>query len=159
MSKRRKNRKKSNKLTDGGTGVMFDLEENSEEVFKEFLERDSFSQPHSEDQKFQRRKSTSRPKETEMEVDLHGLTLDEAKAKVDSTINHFRHETKQLKLRIITGKGLRSGPGGGVLVSEMYDYIKRNFRQEVFKIGEDPNQLRVSGVPLKGHFDVWLKFS
>lgn len=46
------------------------------------------------------------------EVDLHGLALDEALAKVDRELNHaFIQETEDRRLRFITGWGGVLRPG------------------------------------------------
>lgn len=46
------------------------------------------------------------------EIDLHGLTLDEALAEVERELNHtFLQETENRCLRFITGRGTVLHPG------------------------------------------------
>jgi DNA-nicking Smr family endonuclease len=89
-------------------------------------------------------------------IDLHGMTLDEAKSELRRIIAEISAIRGTHQLRIITGKGRHSGSGGGVLISEIHDFFARSFGRLVKRMDENPDKLRVSGKPIRGHFDVEL---
>lgn len=60
----------------------------------------------------------------EAELDLHGLTADRARAIVDE----FLHDCREVgirAIRIIHGKGKRSGPRGPVLKRQLASWLRR----------------------------------
>jgi DNA-nicking Smr family endonuclease len=89
-------------------------------------------------------------------IDLHGHKLDDAKQELRRIMAEITTIRGSHVLRIITGKGKHSGAGGGVLISEIYVFFVRSFGKFIKKIDENPDKLRVSGAPIRGHFDVEL---
>jgi len=91
-------------------------------------------------------------------VDLHGLTLDAATERIESIIQDFlrRPAGSRLDLKVITGKGLHSGPAGSVLAREIHAYVRQRYALHIARIEASPADVTLGGVPLKGHFMVSL---
>ncbi len=109
--------------------------------------------------------SSQTPNEYALEVDLHGLGLEEAKTKVQrayayacSQLNSLDTKTQNAKvwMRIITGKGRHSGVGGAVLPAEIYAFVSTEFKKNILNIDPPPTDATLGGLPVKGHFDVVL---
>lgn len=93
-------------------------------------------------------------------VDLHGLTVVEACQRVSQSIDAMRARDKGVFcLRVITGKGLHSTHGRGVLARDVYDYVKNSYHSSIESIDESPAVVQIGGVPIRGHFDVVLNFA
>jgi DNA-nicking Smr family endonuclease len=92
-------------------------------------------------------------------IDLHGMTLSEAQDHVYRVMSRHLGESprSELRFRIITGKGVHSGHGGGILAKEMHAYVSQRFSSMIIKIDSSPHEVAVSGLPIRGHFDVVLK--
>ncbi len=111
-------------------------------------------------ERIDKRGHSSKPRSAALKhsIDLHGKTLDEAKAALRSLMTQLINSGGEVELRIITGKGRNSGSGGGVLAREIYDFFKRSFSSVIVKIDADPMDTLVGGLPLRGHFDALLRF-
>lgn len=103
--------------------------------------------------------SSNQGKAPAKQIDLHGKTLEEAQDAVLTFFNRMidDHLVHELTIRVITGKGLRSGPAGGVLGGEIHGFIRQKFAAYIKKIDSSPSDVKLGGVPLRGHFDVTLK--
>lgn len=93
---------------------------------------------------------------TMIEIDLHGMTVDEAQRAVDAVIARLPRG-QEARLRIITGKGLHSGPEGGVLGRDIHYHVATRYRSAIVRLDESPADVRLGGVPIRGHFDVTLR--
>jgi len=90
-------------------------------------------------------------------VDLHRLTLEAAKARVDAEIASILGSGKlPVRLKIITGKGLHSGPGGSVLPREIHSYVSARYATHILSIDDSPSDVAIGGVPLRGYFSVTI---
>jgi DNA-nicking Smr family endonuclease len=90
-------------------------------------------------------------------VDLHRMTLTEAQAFLDNAIAAaLSTHGGPVTFMIITGKGLHSGPGGSVLPQEIHRYVRRTYGAYILRIEDSPADVRVGGLPLRGHFSVTL---
>ena len=97
----------------------------------------------------------------EKSIDLHGYTLDDANKKIYSFIKDC-FENKVNKIKIITGKGLRSKNTNdpyqskdlSILKYSIPNFIKNNneLMDKIFKIDED-----AASSPSKGNFEIVLK--
>lgn len=135
-------------------GVDFSLEEDAEEIFLKFLEENEPVAIESEQPRPARRAMRG----GSLKIDLHGLSLDEAKAELLRRVDGLIATGKgDWQLRVVTGKGRHSGPGGGVLVKGIYDFFLKNYRQYVVRIDSDPGESVLEGLPIRGHFDALLK--
>lgn len=93
-----------------------------------------------------------------LQIDLHGLTAEEAKARVHQTFSRLMSQQKvEVLVRVITGKGRHSGPEGGVLVREIHAFVKQEYGNLITKLDPSPTEATISGLPVRGHFDVILK--
>ena len=105
------------------------------------------------------RSSVEKSKQVSTRLDLHGHNLQEAKTAIDLHIREHRVDgVVQLTVKIITGKGLHSGPEGDVLPREIHRYVSRKYQKEISNLEESPDEVRISGVPIRGHFSITLKF-
>jgi DNA-nicking Smr family endonuclease len=166
MSRKSKNKKKIRKLKDDEEfGVNFDLTD-SKEIFDDFLDSKKFN----EDEKFDSEpiektevKDNLNPNKQsfhnllETEIDLHGMTSNEAIAYVDKFIESKGLECNILKIRVITGRGLHSGALGPVLAKEVHAYILATYKKRILQIESSPAETMMGGVTLRGHFSVKLK--
>lgn len=146
----------------GSLGVRFELEEDAEAIFREAIEGDEF-RPEKVNFVEQRDQKPSKKRHHQagkrISIDLHGMTVNDAKDHVREQIDSFRSKKyAQVTFRIITGKGIHSGPEGGVLVREIYHYVVMMYRAEILRIDSSPEDTAVGGLPIRGHFDVSLSF-
>lgn len=88
-------------------------------------------------------------------IDLHGLTLSQAKQTIFDAFSLFMkgHE-KTVKFTIVTGRGRHSGQDGPVLVLEMYAHVRQIFGPYIEKIDDDPAASMISGISLRGDFSL-----
>lgn len=92
-------------------------------------------------------------------IDLHGYTLREAKEIVIARIQAQCASVRGgvIHFRIITGKGRHSGQDGSVLAREVHAIVRNQFRSSIQRIEDAPADVAVGGLPIRGHFDVWLR--
>jgi DNA-nicking Smr family endonuclease len=103
-----------------------------------------------------KRKNSKKSKS--LSIDLHGLVLTEAKTFLDNKlISILKSGKPSVTLTIITGKGLHSKEGKGVLCSEIHRYVEERYAKSIVSIDESPDNLRINGVPLRGFFQVTFK--
>lgn len=97
-------------------------------------------------------------KSSNLSIDLHGLTLEEAKDFICLRLEALLDESSSLfTVTIITGKGKHSGPGGSVLAKEIHRFVRQRFDAQITYIEESPSDLIVGQFPLRGHFRVSLR--
>jgi DNA-nicking Smr family endonuclease len=154
-------------------GVVFDLEPDADQLFLESME--------SMDSAIVEKKKRRDERETfdggisrgrgaggvgggapaEREIDLHRMTLAEAIAAVDAAIAgelaQLRSAQHQVILKIITGKGLHSGQSGSVLPREVHRHVQLRYAVNIVMIEESPADVKLGGVPMRGHFRVTLR--
>lgn len=158
---KRRSRKKLDKKN-SHSAVRFELESNAEELFLSHLDqhmppdKDS-GLPDVQTKKKAARKSNRHNKA--YSIDLHGQTLLQAQSSVYEFITTLILDPsiQQFEVKVITGKGLHSGPGGAVLASHIYAYILSQFRSYIISMDESPADLSVNGTPIRGHFCVVMK--
>ena len=91
-------------------------------------------------------------------IDLHGMTLDEAKDFLDKEITKKTNEEKKpVSFKIITGKGLHSYRSKAKLPYLIHDYVRKKYNDSLIYIEESPGDVLLNGVPFRGHFLVTLK--
>ena len=146
--------------------INFDLEEDADSIFAESIQEldqmtpeqvarlkgEQYS-PKLGDQK------SSAPKKMRtgpVVVDLHGLTLAEAKQKVESAIQSALNEVFQAEFKIITGKGLHSEDRVGILAEEIHRFVCKRWKDKIESIEMAPSDVQVRGIPIRGHFHVTL---
>ena len=143
-----------------------ELEEDAERIFREFLEKDSMLPAKDQDSgsetrfraisKSKRRGSGKHAKDVQVTIDLHGMRVAEACQHIEEQMDVVLAEAKGqvISFRFITGKGRHSGPEGGVLVREVYEYVLRRFAKRLVSIDAPPFETRLQGLPLRGYFDM-----
>ena len=143
-------------------GVVFDLEPDADELFRSSMhqldrglmeramEDDDFEAPGSK-----ARGSVARGPRL---IDLHGMTLEEARWRVEAEVDEALAINRgEIQFRIVTGKGLHSGAGGAVLPRAIHRLISEKYARRIIALDESPEDVKVGGVPLRGHFDVKLR--
>ena len=132
------------------------MEQDADQLFREAIERDDFvdavtAEPQSlvspKPVKGSRRESW----------DLHGMQLQEAKDYLVAQYERAQNSKGVLEVTVITGKG-RHSEAGGVLVRHIYDFVVEAFASHTQAIDSDPNDSQLGGLPLRGHFNVTLRF-
>lgn len=137
-------------------GVNFELEDDAEDIFRKFIEE---NEPVAIETDLPAPVPKPRKGGGSLSIDLHGMTLEEAKVEIESEMKAIANSGKgQWKIRVITGKGRHSGPAGGVLVREIYHFFTQTYGHLVVKIDTDPSASLVGGVPIRGHFNVTVKY-
>ncbi len=136
------------------------LEEDSQKIFEEAIKSTNWAQVAKEKEASEAVKKRKTPKKQMVEktIDLHGYTVKESKALLTELIHKaISSEAKELKLKIITGKGLRSASeGGGVLAREIPLHIEVKWAKRILFIEDSPAKVLMGGVPLRGDFTVIL---
>lgn len=176
MSKRRKKQKNtssnSSEPNHQATRLNFvELEDNAEELFLTHIEQ--FTPPNKDSKKNYsgepigdsntkntvRKTKKSRQQLIDITIDLHGCTTAEAEQIIDSTLNRLREgkQSTRYKVRVITGKGLHSPNGKGVLSRHIHAYVSARFGHCILSIDEPPHAVQIMGAPLRGHFDFILQ--
>jgi len=93
-------------------------------------------------------------------IDLHGLTLQQAKEYLDDRISRLLGAGSDvLSVKIVTGKGLHSGPGGGVLAREIHRHVAAVYGHLIVSIEDSPGDTVIRGLPLRGHFNLRIRRS
>ncbi len=80
-------------------------------------------------------------------LDLHGLTLEQAMRQTQIMLDLGRAGRIQ-SLLIITGKGLNSGPSGGVLRREIWDWLSHLREAKIKEMRRAPQHLGGEGAIL-----------
>ena len=153
--KRAKNKSLKEKSS---SAIHFALEDDAEDIFVKFLEENQIPDKDSESHQSRSQKSRKHQAQPQIEIDLHGLTVREACKIVSHKINEVKAQSLVFTVKIITGKGLHSGPSGGVLSTEVYSFVMDRYAQHIDQIEDPPHEIKLSGVPIRGHFTVKFKF-
>jgi DNA-nicking Smr family endonuclease len=102
--------------------------------------------------------SKSRPTSIDQTIDLHGLTLDAACRLVDQVIAAaLDRRAGPVTFKIVTGRGIHSGPGGGVLVGGVHRYVSERYSQSILRIDSSPAETQIWGLPWRGFFTVTIR--
>lgn len=151
---------KKNKSLKNDSKLIIELEDNAEELFASAIEGDWKPYEH-QDEFFEQEKKSSKGKSSKLnrKIDLHGKTVNEAQSAVSELMNELRQQyTGIVYLKVITGKGLHSRQGLAVLSREIHDYISNKYIHDIVEIDDSPCDVLMHGVPIRGHFNVVLKF-
>lgn len=136
-----------------------ELDHDERALFLEYLEKipkNASKMKADGEERPKRKKKPKKRKSEPIEVDLHGLTLEEAIRYIDQFISQYlpKKSGSDLKIKVITGKGLRSGPSGGVLPREIHRHIKDRYFMSIKEIEASPDEVKVDNIPIRGHFFV-----
>ena len=92
------------------------------------------------------------------EIDLHGLRLGEALAFLEREMARLLNsQSRDFAVKVITGKGLHSGPDGAVLPREVHAHFVARYAAYIISIEESPHAVALAGVPIRGHFTAKLR--
>ena len=152
--------KKRNKKKKGVRNVQdpmltIELEDNADEIFRNFI--DEFDVFDKDEELLETSLNPTVKQKVIHDVDLHGKTLEEAKFHIDLFVSSLQNGHQGVcELKIITGKG-RHSEGPGVLVRHIHEYIRLKYGSRILEIGENPGDLIVNGLPIRGYFRVKIK--
>ena len=138
------------------SGVSFELEDDAKQIFLDAID-DVDANAKNEELSVETQKS-KQSSERQIDLDLHGLSLSEAKSKVETTIESHRSSCVTLKVKVVTGKGRHSGSSGSVLPRGVHDFVCQRFGKEIVSLEECPDDVMVNGLPIRGHFNVVIRF-
>ncbi len=137
--------------------IRFEIEEDAEELFLKHLEQFKPDKPGAEEPKEPEKKASKTHKAMNVhELDLHGLRLDEAQQRVRDVLDGLREMAGMHKVKIITGKGHHSQRGDSILAKEIHSFVLQTYRPVIQEIEDSPDQVRLAGIPLRGHFHVTI---
>ncbi|MBP9707537.1 MAG: Smr/MutS family protein [Oligoflexales bacterium] len=143
--------------------LLFDLEENAADLFTEHLkeldsdliEKDKLNTEFSKSTNQIQRSRQKQAKTQLISLDLHGKTLVEAQNEVQHKIQELLKSSQSgFTLRIITGKGLHSPGGEGVLATEIWRFVNKKYAGKFRQIDASPADVKLGGRLIRGHFDV-----
>ena len=155
-----KNKKNKKSGLPWAAPIDFTLEDDAEEMFLKHLnENDIPNKDESDNVEVNVFRSPApKGRGKQIVIDLHGFTVAEARDFVSKQVAEVRGKSVQVRVKIITGKGLHSGSLGGVLSAEVYSFVKERFGPYILSIEEPPHLVKLAGVPIRGHFTVVLQF-
>lgn len=148
----------------GGAGVQVEFGDEEKELFLKHLEegvpdkdelmKEGFVSTRSGN------KAKARPKKADIQgnvvsIDLHGLTEEQAENKIREQVAGVLRG-QRTKLRIITGRGRHSGPGGPVLAVSIHQYVLARFGAIILDIEASPADTTMDGLTFRGHFHVTI---
>lgn len=135
--------------------ILFEVEENAVELMEEHL---ALHLPKAKAaDRVPRENNSKRVSSRIIEIDLHGLTVEDGQRRVSEVIAHFPYDQESRTYKIITGKGRHSEGGRGVLIREIYLFVQHRYGPHIVRIEESPDRVRIGGEALRGHFHVTLK--
>jgi DNA-nicking Smr family endonuclease len=138
--------------------IRFELEEDADELFLKHLEQFKPDKPDAEESRESRKKASRTHRAPQVhEIDLHGLSLEEAQHTVRAVLDDLREMAGLHRVKIITGKGHHSQRGDSVLAREIHSFVLLTWRRVIMEIEDSPDQVRLAGVPLRGHFHVTIR--
>lgn len=93
------------------------------------------------------------------DIDLHGLTVEEAQRHVVKAIEDILASAKgqTVNIRVITGKGHRSRGGEPQLIHSIHHVVESRFKSRLISIEVSPHELKIGDSYLKGHFDLKIR--
>lgn len=138
------------------------LRPNPEEDAELFHEAVRFGKIHRKDlESEQNPEAKSRPKKKNdrYDIDLHGMTVDEAQHYVVNAIDDILAGAKgqTVTIRVITGKGNRSRDRGPQLIHSIHHVVESRFKSRLISIEVSPHELKIGNTYLKGHFDLKIR--
>jgi DNA-nicking Smr family endonuclease len=153
MKDPKKGKKSLNKQKDKMSGVVFELEENAEDLFLEHVLNVKPSQKDTDNQEIRQGEKLSAVM-TSRVLDLHGLSLEEACELIRNRSFEWMQVHGKVRVKIITGKGHGSQGRVGILAREVHSWVIRELSPWIVEIEKSPASEKVKGVPLRGHFNV-----
>lgn len=158
MGKSKKPRQISKNQPDAPQRIKFELEENAHELLLDHLDRVKPAPKDSDEKEESSPKARPRTEAArERSVDLHGFRLDEARDYLQGRFELWLQDAGLLKVRVITGKGLHSQSGEGVLAREIHRFVLERYGHRIQSIEASPDEVKISGLPIRGHFVVTLR--
>lgn len=135
--------------------ITFEIEENAVELMEEHLAL--FKPKAKSADRPQRTDHSKRVSSSVVEIDLHGLTVEQAERQVMEVIESHLLSQGERTFKVITGKGRHSQTGRGVLIREIHLFVRHRFGPRIVRIEESPDEVRIGGDAIRGHFHVTLK--
>lgn len=154
MGRNKKPKKPEQKERDKPGRIRFELEEDAEQLLIDHLAAFKPSAKDSDEQEELPLKRQRNLTQKEQRIDLHGLHLDQAMDLVREKIDLWLAGAQPFRVKIITGKGRHSVGGRGILSQEIHRYVLQRYRKDILSIEDSPDEIRLAGLPLRGHFYV-----
>jgi DNA-nicking Smr family endonuclease len=131
----------------------------AEEEAKLFHEAVKFGKVPKKDDESKPSKILSKKKIDRHDIDLHGLTVEEAQRHVVRAIEDILANAKGqiISIRVITGKGHRSRGREPQLIHSIHHVVESRFKSRLISIEVSPHELKMGDSYLKGHFDLKIR--
>lgn len=136
--------------------IKFEIEDNAKDLFHSYIESMDESKDFPIEEKPRTSKKPISKKLKSIIIDLHQLTLPEAKNRIDDKIMELSSFTSRVKLKIITGKGIHSKDGVSILAKEIHSYVASKYKQKIKQIDTSPEEVKINNRPIRGFFRVIL---
>lgn len=93
------------------------------------------------------------------DIDLHGMTVEEAQRHVVRAIEDILANAKAqtVNIRVITGKGHHSPNKRPQLLYSIHHVVEERFKTRLVSIEASPHLLKIGDSYLKGHFDLKIR--
>jgi DNA-nicking Smr family endonuclease len=103
--------------------------------------------------------SPAKKKDVRYDIDLHGMTVDEAQRHVVMIIENLldKRRGQLLHIRVITGKGNNSPNKRPQLLHSIHHVVEDRFKNRLISIDASPHLLKIGDSYLKGHFDLKIR--
>jgi DNA-nicking Smr family endonuclease len=136
-------------------------QEDAERMFLDAVERGPVITKDKEsasDSRTKSGKSRAHKASDRHEIDLHGMTVDQARRYVIAAIDNILAQAKgqPVDIRVITGKGHNS-KGQPQLISSIHHVVEARFKDRLINIEVSPHELQIGGTYIKGHFDMKIR--
>jgi DNA-nicking Smr family endonuclease len=129
------------------------------ELFHEAIKIDKIRVKDEDTQPTKSNKSPPKKRKDRHDIDLHGLTVEQAQKHVIRSIEHILDDAKgqPVNIRVITGKGNRSRERGPQLIHSIHHVVEARFKSRIISIDVSPHELKIGDSYLKGHFDLKIR--
>lgn len=121
------------------------------ELFHEALKLDKIRPKDEDTQVTKSNKTPAKKKRERHDIDLHGLTVEQAQQHVIRSIEHILDGAKgqPVNIRVITGKGNRSRERGPQLIHSIHHIVEAKFKPRIISIDVSPHELKIGDSYLK----------
>ncbi len=133
--------------------------EEDAKLFRDAIEFERIPQKDLQTPTQERRHAKTKKASERQDIDLHGLTVEEAQRHVVRVIQDILANAKgqTVSIRVITGKGHGSRDRGPQLIHSIHHVVESTFKSRLISMEVSPHELKIGNRYLKGHFDLKIR--
>ena len=133
--------------------------EEDAKLFRDAIEFEHIPQKDLHTQTSERHQAKTKKAAERHDIDLHGLTVEEAERHVVIAIESILSTAKgqPVTIRVITGKGHHSPNKKPQLLYAIHRVVESRFSHRLISIEASPHLLKIGDSYLKGHFDLKIR--